>query len=301
MTATKKCPHLLDLGEGRKETPMNALIPFHYEGSSVRVLTGDDGQPWFVVKDVCDYFGVTNRNRVMQHVDAEDKGGTQMNTPGGIQEIATINESGLYTLLFHLTPTRARGLSDEEIEQKTALVRSFRRWVTHEVLPSIRRHGVYATPALTGPALMAAALIEAHKTIEATEQRAVKAETVVAAITDGGGITLTQFHKHHFPDVPARVFFQHLYDHQLLIDQRGKGRWDDKRNRYREGPQHRHPTYKGKAYMYLDGCLDGKDKRREYTKVRPGQPEVDLVELLARQGLPAALPSMSTVPALPAA
>ncbi|MDY3678141.1 MAG: hypothetical protein SO046_02840 [Actinomyces urogenitalis] len=136
---------------------------------------------------------------------------------------------------------------------------------------------------------------------QATEQRAVKAETVVAAITDGGGITLTQFHKHHFPDVPARVFFQHLYDHQLLIDQRGKGRWDDKRNRFREGPQHRHPTYKGKAYMYLDGCLDGKDKRREYTKVRPGQPEVDLVELLARQGLPAALPSMSTVPALPAA
>lgn len=163
------------------------------------------------------------------------------------------------------------------------------------------RQAETAAPALTGPALMAAALIEAHKTIEATEQRAVKAEHVVAAITDGGGITLTQFHKHHFPDVPARVFFQHLYDHQLLIDQRGKGRWDDKRNRYREGPQHRHPTYKGKAYMYLDGCLDGKDKRREYTKVRPGQPEIDLVELLARQGLPAALPSTSTVPALPAA
>ncbi|MDU5874594.1 MAG: hypothetical protein E6Z28_06130 [Actinomyces urogenitalis] len=163
------------------------------------------------------------------------------------------------------------------------------------------RQAETTTPTLTGPALMAAALIEAHKTIEATEQRAVKAEHVVAAITDGGGITLTQFHKHHFPDVPARAFFQHLYDHQLLIDQRGKGRWDDKRNRYREGPQHRHPTYKGKAYMYLDGCLDGQDKRREYTKVRPGQPEIDLVHLLARQGLPAALPSMSTVPALPAA
>lgn len=282
MSAAKKCPHLLQLGEGGKETPMNALIPFDYEGSSVRVLTGEDGQPWFVAADVARILEIGNPSQAMTRLDDDER--TLISNEG--RDLNVVSEAGLYSLI----------LGSRKPEAK-----AFKRWVTHEVLPAIRRHGVYATPALTGPALMAAALIEAHKTIEAAEQRAVKAETVVAAIADGGGITLTQFHKHHFPDVPARVFFQHLYDHQLLIDQRGKGRWDDKRNRYREGPQHRHPTYKGKAYMYLDGCLDGKDKRREYTKVRPGQPEIDLVHLLARQGLPAALPSMSTVPALPAA
>lgn len=282
MSAAKKSPHLVPAGEGGKETPMNALIPFDYEGSSVRVLTGEDGQPWFVAADVARILEIGNPSQAMTRLDDDER--TLISNEG--RDLNVVSEAGLYSLI----------LGSRKPEAK-----AFKRWVTHEVLPAIRRHGAYATPTLTGPALMAAALIEAHKTIEATEQRAVKAEHVVAAITDGGGITLTQFHKHHFPDVPARVFFQHLYDHQLLIDQRGKGRWDDKRNRFREGPQHRHPTYKGKAYMYLDGCLDGKDKRREYTKVRPGQPEIDLVELLARQGLPAALPSMSTVPAIPAA
>lgn len=286
MSAAKKSPHLVPAGEGGKETPMNALIPFDYEGSSVRVLTGEDGQPWFVAADVATILGYRMASDMTRRLDDDEKGTRSVRTPGGDQDMTVISEAGLYSAV---------------LGSKIPEAKAFKRWVTHEVLPAIRRHGAYATPTLTGPALMAAALIEAHKTIEATEQRAVKAEHVVAAITDGGGITLTQFHKHHFPDVPARVFFQHLYDHQLLIDQRGKGRWDDKRNRFREGPQHRHPTYKGKAYMYLDGCLDGKDKRREYTKVRPGQPEIDLVELLARQGLPAALPSMSTVPAIPAA
>ena len=54
------------------------------------------GEPWFVVADVCAYFGVANRNRIMQNVDAEDKGGTQMDTPGGVQTVAIVNESGLY-------------------------------------------------------------------------------------------------------------------------------------------------------------------------------------------------------------
>lgn len=265
---------------------MSEVIPFDYEGTNFRALQDSAGEPWFVANDVCEALGLSNPRSSLALLDEDEKGVHSMDTPGGTQNLAIVSEAGLYSLILRSRKPEAK---------------AFKRWVTHEVLPAIRKHGSYTAPTLTGPALMAAALIEAHKTIEATEQRAVKAETVVAAITDGGGITLTQFHKHHFPDVPARVFFQHLYDHQLLIDQRGKGRWDDKRNRYREGPQHRHPTYKGKAYMYLDGCLDGQDKRREYTKVRPGQPEIDLVHLLARQGLPAALPSMSTVPALPAA
>jgi prophage antirepressor-like protein len=135
--------------------PAPNITPFTYEGCEVRTLD-INGEPWFVTGDVCDYFGVTNRNRVMQHVDPEDKGGTQIDTPGGRQTVSIVNESGLYTLLFHLQPTKARGLTDSEVEAKTALVRSFRRWVTHEVLPAIRQRGGYLTPeaaeeALTDP------------------------------------------------------------------------------------------------------------------------------------------------------
>ena len=105
-----------------------------------------DGEPWFVVSDICTCFGITNRNRVLQQVDDEDKGGTQMDTPGGKQKIAVVNESGLYTILFYIQPAKARGLSKEEVEAKYAKVKAFKRWVTHEVLPSIRKHGAYITP-----------------------------------------------------------------------------------------------------------------------------------------------------------
>ena len=88
------------------------------------------GDPWFVVADVCAYFGVANRNRIMQNVDAEDKGGTQMDTPGGVQTVAIVNESGLYSVLFALQPTKARGVSKEHIEERQKKLHDFKRWIT---------------------------------------------------------------------------------------------------------------------------------------------------------------------------
>ena len=115
------------------------------EFGEIRVVE-KDGEPWFVVADVCSYFGITNRNRVMQNVDAEDKGGTQMNTPGGLQNMAIVNESGLYAVLFALQPTKARGISNEYIAQREKQLRKFKHWITHEVIPSIRKYGAYMTP-----------------------------------------------------------------------------------------------------------------------------------------------------------
>lgn len=105
-----------------------------------------DGQPWFVAGDVCKYFDVTNRNRIMQQIDDDEKGGTQIETPGGMQNVTIISESGLYTLLFALQPTKGRGVSESHIQERVDKVRRFKRWVTHDVLPSIRKHGMYATP-----------------------------------------------------------------------------------------------------------------------------------------------------------
>ena len=118
---------------------------FNFKGEDVRVVN-QDGQVWFVAKDICDYFGDTNRNRTMQSLSEDEKGYTQMTTPGGVQSIAIVNESGLYAMLFAMQPEKARGVSDDYIAYRTLRINEFKRWVTHQVLPSIRKHGAYMTP-----------------------------------------------------------------------------------------------------------------------------------------------------------
>ena len=102
------------------------------EFGKVRALTVD-GEPWFVEKDVAEALGYSNsRDAMSKHVDGADKGVAKCDTPGGIQNVAIINESGLYSLIFG---------------SKIPSAKEFKRWVTSEVLPSIRKHGAYATPA----------------------------------------------------------------------------------------------------------------------------------------------------------
>ena len=91
-----------------------------------------DGEPWFVGKDVATALGYTNsRKALSDHVDEEDKGVTKCYTPGGEQEMTIINESGVYSLIF---------------SSKLPKAKEFKRWVTSEVLPSIRKTGGYLTP-----------------------------------------------------------------------------------------------------------------------------------------------------------
>lgn len=91
-----------------------------------------DGQPWLVGKDVAVALGYSvARKAIYDHVDDEDKRGFQIGTPSGQQEMVIINESGLYSLV---------------LSSKLPTAKKFRRWVTSEVLPSIRKHGAYMTP-----------------------------------------------------------------------------------------------------------------------------------------------------------
>jgi len=100
------------------------------EFGKVRVIT-IDGQPWFISTDVTGILGYSNsRKAIIDHVDAEDKGVTKCDTLGGKQKLSVINESGLYCLI---------------LSSKLPQAKAFKRWVTNEVLPSIRKHGAYAT------------------------------------------------------------------------------------------------------------------------------------------------------------
>ena len=104
-------------------------------------------EPWFVGKDVCEAFGDTNYRRSLSNVDNEDKDMSLICTAGGNQKMTIINESGLYSLLFQMQPQKAKGVSqnDNLIEERIEKLHRFKRWITHEVLPSIRKHGIYAT------------------------------------------------------------------------------------------------------------------------------------------------------------
>ena len=110
---------------------------------NVRVVN-QDNEFWFVAKDVCDIFGETNRNRAMNQLEKDEKGYTQIETPGGNQTLSTVNESGLYSLLFAMQPKKARGVSEQEIQNRVNKLKGFKRWVTHEVLPAIRQTGSYS-------------------------------------------------------------------------------------------------------------------------------------------------------------
>ena len=123
---------------------MNDIQIFKNEQfGQVRVIT-KDGEPWFVAKDIANMLGYSNsRKAIYDHVYTEDKGVTKCDTLGGSQELTTINESGLYSLIFG---------------SKMESAAKFKRWVTSDVLPSIRKHGMYATDELiNNPDLLIAA------------------------------------------------------------------------------------------------------------------------------------------------
>lgn len=127
----------------------NSIIPFDYHGQQVRV-TGTKENPLWVLKDVCSVFGETNYRRVSGRLDDDEKGVSQIATPGGFQKMTVINESGLYTALFAMQPEKARGVSDEYIAARQQQLKDFKRWVTHEVLPSIRKTGNYSAKQKSG-------------------------------------------------------------------------------------------------------------------------------------------------------
>lgn len=112
-----------------------------------------DGEPWFVAKDVCQVFGDTNHNRSVGRVDADDKCTVSVvDALGRMQQATAVNESGLYAMLFAMQPQKANndGVSDAypiSVQERITRLREFKRWVTHEVLPAIRKTGMYATPA----------------------------------------------------------------------------------------------------------------------------------------------------------
>ncbi|MVA33663.1 Bro-N domain-containing protein [Agrobacterium vitis] len=111
---------------------MSAMINFAFEEKLVRVVE-KDGEPWFVAKDVCDCLQLSNHRMAMQALDSDEKDVSSTYTLGGQQEMIIISEGGLYTIILRSRQATTPG----------SLPHRFRRWVTGEVLPQIRKTGSY--------------------------------------------------------------------------------------------------------------------------------------------------------------
>ena len=131
----------------------------------IRTLTRN-GEPWFVGKDVATLLGYNNtRDALSKRVDAEDKGVANCDSLGGTQKMTIINESGLYSLI---------------IGSKLPSAKKFKRWVTSEVLPAIRKHGMYAVDDLIANPDLAIQAFTALKE-EREKRKALEAQTAAQA------------------------------------------------------------------------------------------------------------------------
>lgn len=137
---------------------MNEVQLFNFENHEVRSLLLNN-EPWFVGKDVAEILSYSNtRKALTDHVDTEDKmdGVTIRDSIGRNQKPVLINESGLYSLV---------------LSSKLPSAKKFKRWVTSEVLPALRKTGQYQVKELSGSELMAKALIEAQSVLAAKDKQ----------------------------------------------------------------------------------------------------------------------------------
>ena len=161
---------------------MNDLQIFsNSEFGNIRTVT-IDGEPWFVGKDIAEALGYSNsRKALIDHVDNEDKGVTNRYTPGGKQNLIIINESGLYSLI---------------LSSKLPNAKKFKRWVTSEVLPAIRKSGHYEAAGYTPKATSIGEVVNLIKITRQTmkEQGSTPTEiaTAVKEICEQFGVNLPQ-------------------------------------------------------------------------------------------------------------
>lgn len=193
---------------------MNTPQIFNFEQNEVRTILIND-EPYFVGKDVAAILGYKRTaDAIKQHVDAEDKGVGEIQTPGGVQRMTLINESGLYSLIFSSQLPNAK---------------KFKHWVTSEVLPQIRKHGMYATDELlNNPDLLieVATKLKEERTLRLIAEQRVnelqpKADYYDRILNNKGLVTVSTIAKNYGM---SAVSFNKLL-HELGIQFNQSGTW----------------------------------------------------------------------------
>ena len=192
---------------------MNEVQLFNFESHEVRSLLLNN-EPWFVGKDVADVLGYADTNQaIRKHVDNEDRLTRRFDGTGQSRDMTIINESGLYSLV---------------LSSKLPSAKKFKRWVTSEVLPALRKTGQYQVKELSGSELMARALIEAQsvlaakdKQIEEMKPKVVFADAVATSHTSILVGELAKILKQNGIDMGQKRLFAWLREKGYLIKRQG--------------------------------------------------------------------------------
>lgn len=183
---------------------MNKVTIYRYdENKPVRTLNLN-GEPWLVLRDVCEVLGLGNSRMVADRLDEDEKGVSQIDTLGGVQNATIISESGLYNVILRSDKPEAK---------------PFRKWVTAVVLPSIRKNGGYIAgqEELSPQELMAKALLVAQKTLTDRDAR-IKEKDFIGWLLD---------HKYVYRDQKNKLMPYAAKNNGLFEVKEGKGRHND--------------------------------------------------------------------------
>ncbi|MBR1602192.1 MAG: phage antirepressor [Synergistaceae bacterium] len=181
-----------------------ALQVFDFNDKTVRVIMRD-GEPWWIAKDVADILGFRDAFNAIRLLDEDEKDTQKVSTPGGEQEMSVINESGLYSLIFRSNKPAAK---------------KFRRWVTHEVLPQIRKTGMYAMNNVIKQ--LSSEVDELHKKIDEMYPLQLLGTMVLA---QKGSMTFqgaAQLLSQHGIETGQNRLFQYCRDKKLLCSRKGR-------------------------------------------------------------------------------
>mgnify|MGYP000767540814 CR=1 FL=1 len=188
---------------------MNKVTIFKYEESKLVRTLNLNGEPWFVLRDVCEVLGLGNSRMVADRLDEDEKGVSQIDTLGGVQNATIISESGLYNVILRSDKPEAK---------------PFRKWVTAVVLPSIRKNGGYIAgqEELSPQELMAKALLVAQKTLTDRDARikelGIKEKDFIGWLLD---------HKYVYRDQKNKLMPYAAKNNGLFEVKEGKGRHND--------------------------------------------------------------------------
>ena len=197
---------------------MQEMIPFTYEGTPMRTVVVES-EPWFVSMDALDILGLHRSS--LTALDDDEKGVHTVDTLGGVQRVGIISEPGLYSLILRSRKPEAK---------------AFKRWITHEVLPSIRKRGGYLTPeaaaeALTDPdfIIRLATDLKAERAKRAQLEEARKAERPKVLFADSVATSdstilvgdLAKILKGNGADIGANRLFARLREDGFLIKRKG--------------------------------------------------------------------------------
>ena len=190
----------------------NEIQKFDFKGAPLRTLTDEAGESWFVAKDVCDILEISNPSDALKRLDDDERSRVNLGRQG---ETNIVNEAGLYVLVLGSRKPEAH---------------EFQRWVTHEVLPSIRKHGGYMagqermTPeqmALASMRWLQSKVDEQAKQLKAQEGKVLFANAVETARTSILVGDFAKILKSNGIDIGPRRLFAWLREHGWLIKAKG--------------------------------------------------------------------------------